>query len=227
MAETGRAVGEISEPGITKRRSFMEIVTNPVVDRIVGIVAVSPFIYPIFLRLRGELFNFPNVASFVVGLVFISTMFTRRPPVRVTPNPWYWLLAFTATYGLFVPAVFAKPGVALLPSAVTDVIAALGLAVVLYARLSLGRNIGFVPAQRRLVIHGAYRFVRHPIYTGVFLGMIGAQTRNFSQPSAEIAVAIMSLFVIKSFVEENFLKKDPAYAEYMQVVRYRWIPGIV
>ena len=226
MAQSEKAVGEALPADVTRRRSFMEIVTDPTVDRIVGIVAVAPFIYPIILRLRGDLFNFPNVAGFVVGLVFISTMFTRRPPVRVTPNPWYWLLAFSATYGLFLPPLFLKPGPALLPVIVTDVIAALGVVVTLYARLSLGRNIGFVPAQRRIVIHGAYRFVRHPIYTGVFLGMTGTMTRNFSQPAAEIAMAIMTLFIIKSFVEENFLQKDPAYAAYMQTVRYRWIPGI-
>jgi len=35
------------------------------------------------------------------------------------------------------------------------------------------------------------------------------------------------LFMIKSVVEENFLRADPEYAAYMQRVRWRWIPGIV
>ena len=33
-----------------------------------------------------------------------------------------------------------------------------------------------------------------------------------------------SLFVIKTFMEEDFLKEDPAYARYMKHVRWRWIP---
>jgi hypothetical protein len=34
------------------------------------------------------------------------------------------------------------------------------------------------------------------------------------------------LFIIKSVVEESFLRCDPEYAAYLQKVRWRWIPGI-
>jgi len=33
-------------------------------------------------------------------------------------------------------------------------------------------------------------------------------------------------FVLKSVVEESFLRSDPKYADYMQRVRWRWLPGI-
>jgi len=33
--------------------------------------------------------------------------------------------------------------------------------------------------------------------------------------------------VIKSFVEEGFLRADPQYTAYLQRVRWRWVPGIV
>jgi hypothetical protein len=40
-------------------------------------------------------------------------------------------------------------------------------------------------------------------------------------------VAIVSgLFIIKSIIEEGFLKSDPIYAEYMRRVKFRWFPGI-
>src|SRR5262249_50663127 len=153
------------------------------------------------------------------ALVLISTMFTRRPPVRVTPNPLYWLLAFVATYGLVLPAAMAQPGRSLIPALASSVIGTAGWAIAFYARLSLGRNIGFVPAQRRLVATGAYRFVRHPIYTGVFVNTLGAVSRNYTPRYAILAGTICLLFVIKSFVEEGFLKTDPQYAKYMQLVR--------
>jgi hypothetical protein len=34
-------------------------------------------------------------------------------------------------------------------------------------------------------------------------------------------------FVIKSLVEESFLKNDPAYAAYLRRVRWHWFPGVI
>src|SRR6185436_1576391 len=103
-----------------------------------------------------------------------------RTPVRVTPNPWYWLLAFVATYGLFVFTAFAPNGVPLTPSVVNNILAGISAAVFIYARLSLGRSIGFVPANRGIVTRGAYRFVRDPIYTGAFIAMLSFVLRSYT-----------------------------------------------
>jgi protein-S-isoprenylcysteine O-methyltransferase Ste14 len=213
--------------GRSTTQSVMTFLTTPMVDRLVGIVAVMPTFLQVYRRLHGDLLNLPNVLSLATALVLISTMFTRRPPVRVTPNPLYWLLAFVATYGLVLPAALARPGRTLIPALASNIIAAAGWAIAFYARLSLGRNIGFVPAQRRLVATGAYRFVRHPIYTGVFVNTFGAVSRNYTPRYAILAGTICLLFIIKSFVEEGFLKTNPQYAKYMQLVRYRWIPGLL
>jgi protein-S-isoprenylcysteine O-methyltransferase Ste14 len=48
------------------------------------------------------------------------------------------------------------------------------------SRLSRGRNIGFVPAQREIVTAGAYRYVRHPIYTGLILSYLAVAVRIYS-----------------------------------------------
>ena len=108
----------------------------------------------------------------------------------------------------------------------TSTIALLALGITIFARISLGRNIGFVPAQRRLVTSGAYAYMRHPIYTGLFVGYMGLILRAYSPLNVAMFSFIVALFVIKSVVEENFLKSDPLYAEYMQLVPFRWFPGI-
>ena len=96
-----------------------------------------------------------------------------------------------------------------------------------YARLSLGRNIGLVPAQRRLVTHGAYAWVRHPIYAGIFVAYAGALLSAWAPVNLLIAATGCWLFMYKSVIEEQFLSADPEYREYLQKVRWRWIPGLL
>jgi protein-S-isoprenylcysteine O-methyltransferase Ste14 len=103
----------------------------------------------------------------------------------------------------------------------------LGTAIELWGRCSLGRNIGFVPAQRDIVVRGAYRFVRHPIYTGYFIGLLADCLANWSTRNLLINGLSVFWFVIKSLVEESFLKNDPGYAAYLRRVRWHWFPGVI
>jgi len=119
--------------------------------------------------------------SFAIGtLIAFVTMILRRPPKRVTPNPLYWLLAFVATYWPLLTLGIIQKGQPAVSSLVSDAVAFCSLAVIVWARLSLGRNIGLVPAQREIVTSGAYRYMRHPIYTGLFLGSLGVALRAYT-----------------------------------------------
>jgi len=54
---------------------------------------------------------------------------------------------------------------------------AIGIAFAVWARVYLGRNWGMpmsVKESPELVVTGPYAYVRHPIYTGVILGMLGS-----------------------------------------------------
>src|SRR5262249_18054574 len=148
-------------------------------------------------------------------LIVVATMLVRRPPKRVTPNPWYWLLAFVATYWQLLVLALLQPGHAIVSNRVTDWLAAAGLLVVVWARVSLGRNIGFVPAQRELVHGGAYAFMRHPVYTGGWLTNLAFLLRAFTPLNAFVIALGMFWFIpVKSLVEEDFLRADPQYAAY-------------
>ncbi len=69
--------------------------------------------------------------------------------------------------------------------------------------------------------------MRHPIYTGIFLSYFGIVLRSYSSSSVVFFSLAILWFVIKSFVEESFLRADPQYAAYLEHVRWRWVPGIV
>jgi protein-S-isoprenylcysteine O-methyltransferase Ste14 len=208
------------------RRSFMELLSIPWVDRTIAIVASVPFVLELYRRYTGADLSFPRAVLGLNTALLIITMLVRRPPKRVTPNPWFWLLAFVATYGILAIAAFGQRGQPLVPWWVSNGLAVLSVVISIWGRLSLGRNIGFVPAQRQLALAGAYRFVRHPIYTGLFLSLTGFILRAYSVPNVVAALTVIGLFMIKSVIEERFLRQDPEYAEYLSRVRWRWVPGV-
>ena len=207
--------------------SLMRILMNPWADKIIAIIAILPFIGPIIVLFQDIGFNIPAISYIIQATILVATMVVRRTPVRITSNPLFWLLAFVASYWGFLIMAVENHGGRLAPSWLTDTLAIAGIVMMLWARLSLGRNIGFVPAQREIVTRGAYKYMRHPIYTAAFLSIIGAALDNYTVRNVTLFALAIVWFLIKSLVEENFLRKDPAYAAYMGRVRWRWLPGLL
>jgi protein-S-isoprenylcysteine O-methyltransferase Ste14 len=224
------ATNQAFAPNTAPNLSFnlVLVLSLPWLDRTIAAIACVPLVYLAYYRYEHWHHGFPLIASAVNVLILVVTMVFRRPPKRVTPNPWYWLLAFVATYWLILILGLLQPGRPVAPTWVTTPIAALGLLIVVWARLSLGRNIGFVPAQRELVATGAYAYMRHPVYTGGLLTNIAFLLSAFSPLNALlIALGAFWFIPVKSLVEEDFLRSDPQYAAYMKRVRARWIPFLV
>jgi protein-S-isoprenylcysteine O-methyltransferase Ste14 len=94
----------------------------------------------------------------------------------------------------------------------------LGLALAIWARRYLGRNWGMPMTQKvdpELVTSGPYRTIRHPIYTGIMLGMIG--TAIAVSPYVLIPVVVVgAYFVYSARMEERYMSDQfpdsyPAY----------------
>ena len=221
-------MAQAQAPTVARRaRRFMEVLTNPWVDKAIAVAAVTPNAIELYRRYTSADLSFPRAVAGINISILIITMVIRRTPRRVTPNPWFWLLAFVASYGILAFTAFAPSGVPLVPPVVSNVLAVISVFISVSARLSLGRSIGYVPADRGIVTRGAYRFVRHPIYSGLFIAMLAFVLRSYSPLNLLLASAIVALFMVKSVVEERFLRDDPEYAAYLRRVRRRWIPGIV
>jgi len=93
-----------------------------------------------------------------------------------------------------------------------------GLALAVWARLYLGRNWGMPMSQKdepELVTTGPYRKVRHPIYSGIILAMVG--TAVAVSVYWLIAVALLgTYFIYSAFMEERHMAGEfPAsYPDY-------------
>jgi protein-S-isoprenylcysteine O-methyltransferase Ste14 len=103
-------------------------------------------------------------------------------------------------------------------AAIGLVLFALGLGFAIWARVHIGRNWG-TPMSRKddpeLVTSGPYRFVRHPIYTGILVASLG--TAVALSWAWLIAVALAGVyFIYSATVEERYLTEQfpdayPAY----------------
>src|SRR5262249_44710385 len=162
-----------------------------------------------------------RIAMAIQFALLIATMVVRRPPTRVTAKPLYWATAFVATYWGFMTLALMERGVPIAPTGLTHGLAVASLAIAVFARVSLGRNIGFVPGAGELVPSGAFAFVRHPIYSALFVSMAGVVLRGYSPLNLVVIAIGAALFIIKTFFEEDFLGEDPAYARYLKSVSWR------
>ena len=206
---------------------FLDRLMNPNVDRMIAVIAILPMLWAAYYRYEHYGLNLPVIFYWVNTFVLVLTMVFRRPPKRITPNPWFWLLAFINTYFPQAMLPFMDRGRALISPSLSNLIAIAALLVSVWARLSLGRNMGFVPAQREIVTTGAYRFVRHPIYTGLILSYLAVLLRIYSPRNATLLAIAVFWMLVKSFVEESFLRADSQYAAYMTKVRARWVPFVM
>ena len=216
------------QPVVTDSREderFAFLMT-PWVDRTIAVVAVIPFAWLTYIRLQSFGFDVPRAALAVQGLLFIGTMVIRKAPVRISTNLWFWLLTFVETYWIILVFAVLRPGRPIAPYWASGSLATLGAVVMIWARLSLGRSIGLVPALRSLVTHGPYAYVRHPIYSGGSLVFAANMLSSYSPLNVTMLALGIFWFMLKSLAEESFLRSDAAYADYMERVRWRWLPGI-
>lgn len=108
------------------------------------------------------------------------------------------------------------------------VLAAAGLALALWAAASLGSALTPLPEPRVgtvLVDSGPYRWVRHPIYAGVALALVGASILVGSWPALGVGLATGVLLWFKAGYEERRLGVlVPGYPGYRRRVPGRLFP---
>jgi hypothetical protein len=116
---------------------LMATLAIPWVDKTIAIIASVPFAIDRYRRWLGGYVSFPRAVLSAQILVLIIVMVLRKPPVRITPNPCFWLLAFVTSYEFLAFAAPATAGVVLVPAIVAEGLAVLSV-ILVYALLGLG-----------------------------------------------------------------------------------------
>ncbi len=115
--------------------------------------------------------------------------------VRSGPLPWYLLVPGLASYLLII-----------------------------WSLVVLGRRFGIAPANRGLICHGPYKYIRHPMYLGELAFQVSLLfgSKNLAI-DLYIFVILVSVQVWRIFREEYWIGE---YHQYSESVKWRIMPGI-
>lgn len=149
-----------------------------------------------------------GLAWIVFWVYWLASATTSKDSVR---TGWRPRLAGVSAIGVFLMAGVLRTGSLAVHSAALEVTGALlfagGIALAVWARLHLGRNWGMPMSQRaepELVTSGPYRFVRHPIYTGLLTAMLGTALVN-NLLGLIVVMVLVGYFYYCGIVEERNL----------------------
>lgn len=108
-----------------------------------------------------------------------------------------------------------------------DVLVALGLLInlVVFRENSYGGASIETVADQKVISTGLYGFIRHPMYMGVLVMMIGVPLALGSWWGLVILALIIPVLIWRILDEERMLRNDlPGYSDYTHKVRYRLVP---
>lgn len=177
---------------------------------------------------------FASFSGFAIPALWaIWGVFWMAAAVNTKPTRWQEPILSRALHIiplLLCAALFARPrwlppflAAHVLPSgnllpALGAVLAAAGLALAAWARAHLGRNWSgtvTVKQDHALVRSGPYRVVRHPIYTGLLLALIGTALAIGAWRGLLGVVCALLGFLWKIHVEESRMRQTfPEYENY-------------
>lgn len=142
-------------------------------------------------------------------------------------------VGFLALLGVFVFSAlshrFGWSAVAAYVSLAGDLLVALGLFInlLVFKENTYGGATVETTINQTVISTGLYALIRHPMYAGVLVMIIGIPLALDAWWSLAIFVVATPALVWRIIDEERLLKKDlPGYVEYVQKVRYRLIPYI-
>ena len=177
----------------------------------------------IFARgLPGDVLELATGAAFVMTAAFVLT---RPPAVRQDVRAGTIAVALAATFSPLLLALLAPDRGTSQPAFAVQ---AFSVAVMAAGLFRLGRNFSILPQYRTLIAGGPYAVVRHPIYGSYLLfdGTLALDSGSLIAGALWLGEA--ALLLMRARLEEKLLAaSDPAYAAYLQRVRWRFVPGVV
>ncbi|MFC1479427.1 methyltransferase family protein [Planctomycetota bacterium] len=173
---------------------------------------------------KGDL-GYVEAAFAVQSTVMITMILFRRHHTAIEKKVFSQIVALTAFFsGLFFVGQPSTGNHIVLTAATIVTVTANILAI--GCLFNLGRSFGILIALRKVKTKGLYGIVRHPMYGTDILLRIGFVVSHFNWFTVAVFAGSTGCYLYRAVLEEKFLSKKPEYREYMQHVKYRFIPGV-
>jgi protein-S-isoprenylcysteine O-methyltransferase Ste14 len=164
--------------------------------------------------LRASLIALYFLLRVGVAVAFATFTLRREEPHRHAREPLA-LLACAAAMLLVLPFGGPGRGASTAMVFVGDLLAVGACAWLLASVLALGRCFGILPEARGLVTRGPYRLVRHPVYLGEILALLGLTVSSGTASSILALVLFVAAQAVRMRLEERALTAAfPDYALY-------------
>lgn len=177
------------------------------------------------LWVQGELLRLQLLCSVPLNVLAAHSFWVRGPALEptamsevVVPSLSFLLPFLILNQGLLFGATFSFPE--LFPATIV------GLIWSFVSLTYLRRSFAIFPTVRGVVVKGPYRLVRHPLYLGELLYLIGAMMLGFNLLSLGLLALALVLLKLRIDLEERKMMTQAAYCAYAQRVRHRLLPLI-
>ncbi|OBJ03113.1 isoprenylcysteine carboxylmethyltransferase family protein [Mycobacterium sp. 1465703.0] len=186
------------------------------------------------------------IAVFTVATIVPTVYLSRTNPAalqrrmragpRAEPRKAQKFIITGSFLGLFATMVFSaldhRFGWSSVPpwlSVLGDVLVAtgLGIAMLVIVQNSYAAATVTVEAGQTVISNGLYRYVRHPMYVGNVIMMIGIPLALGSYWGLLFVIPGTFVLILRILDEEKLLTRElPGYPEYAQRVPYRLVPRV-
>jgi protein-S-isoprenylcysteine O-methyltransferase Ste14 len=162
-----------------------------------------------------------NIAARASSALFVAlaaaTTLTRLPPIRKAAGIEPRVAALLGTFLLTALAMLPRREISLIALAISCSFVVVGMLSSFVVLSWLGKAFSIMAEARRLVTHGPYRYVRHPLYVCEEIAVIGI----FIQVMSPMALMIFVLHAVcqirRMLNEERVLQA--AFPEYENYAR--------
>jgi protein-S-isoprenylcysteine O-methyltransferase Ste14 len=188
---------------------------NIVLSEITNALGAAFFVFLFIIRVMQ--FSNGNIAALLLAVqsalaAFLLVM--HKPVERIS----YPLMSLIAWLCALLPLIFKVEGVNILRFASIP-----GLLLALWSLTALGFSFSIAPEDRGIVERAPYCFVRHPMYLGESLSLLGLCIAAENMWNWFALLLFVCLLVVRIFAEERVIAN---YERYGKSVRWRLIPFI-
>jgi protein-S-isoprenylcysteine O-methyltransferase Ste14 len=162
-----------------------------------------------------------NIAARASSALFVAlaaaTTLTRLPPIRKAAGIEPRIVALLGTFLLTALAMLPRKEISLMALAISSSFVVVGMLSSFIVLRWLGKAFSIMAEARRLIVHGPYALVRHPLYVCEEIAVIGIFIQVMS-PMALMIFVLHAVFQIRRMLNEERVLQA-AFPEYENYAR--------